>query len=148
MTRFLAIDFGERRIGVAVSASGRIALPLETLLRRNDRDAVAQILAAAEREEAGHLVVGEPVNVDGSRGAPAERAKRFAALLGRASGLPVSLHPETLTTVTARERLRDAGVDLRRSPERLDAVSAQVLLEDFLAHHDEAVQRTRGEGSR
>lgn len=134
MTRFLAIDFGERRIGLAVSATDRLCLPLTTLSRRNDREAVAEILATAEREEAEHLVVGEPLNVDGSSGPAARRARSFAGRLGRAGDLPVSLHQETLTTVAARERLREAGVDLRREPERLDAVSAQLLLEDFLEH--------------
>lgn len=134
MTRFLAIDFGERRIGLAVSAAGDLSLPLETLLRRSDREAVADILAAAAQEEIGHFVVGEPIGIDGTRGPSARRAQRFAALLERASGLPVSLHPETLTTVAARERLRAAGLDPRRAPERLDAVAAQVLLEDFLSH--------------
>jgi putative Holliday junction resolvase len=138
VSRILAIDFGERRIGLAVSVAGGLCLPLATLHRRNDRDAVADILAVAEQEEIGHLVVGEPLGVDGSRGDAAERARSFAERLGRASRLPVSLHPETLTTVAARERLRAAGVDLRRSPERLDEVAAQVLLEDFLAHRSGA----------
>ena len=134
MTRFLAIDFGERRIGLAVSAPGDLSLPLRTLQRRSDREAVADILAAAAQEGIGHFVVGEPIGIDGTRGRSARRAQGFAALLERASGLPVSLHPETLTTVTARERLRAAGLDPRRAPERLDAVAAQVLLEDFLSH--------------
>ncbi|HVS14425.1 MAG TPA: Holliday junction resolvase RuvX [Thermoanaerobaculia bacterium] len=144
MTRLLGIDFGERRIGLAVSTED-VVLPLRTLERRNDREAVETIVGVAREQSASRLVVGEPLRVDGTRGAAAERARSFAARLERRSGLPVSLHPETLTTVAARERLRDAGVDLRRFPERLDAVAAQVLLEDFL--RTGAPERAAGAGT-
>jgi putative holliday junction resolvase len=132
MTRFLGIDFGERRIGLAVSAEGELVLPLCTVERRSDREAIERIAGIARDESVERLVVGEPLRVDGTRGAAADRARAFAARLERLSGLPVTLHPETLTTVAARERLREAGVDLRRFPGRLDAVAAQVLLEDYL----------------
>lgn len=131
--RTLGIDFGERRIGLAISdEEGRVAVPLGTLHRTSDRVAIAELLAILEREGAAALVVGEPVNVDGSRGPAAERARSFAARLGRRSGLPWSLINESLTTVEAAERLRAAGVDVRRDPERLDAVAAQILLQEAL----------------
>ena len=131
--RTLGIDFGERRIGLAISdEEGRVAVPLGTLRRTSDRAAIAELLAILEREGAAALVVGEPVNVDGSRGPAAERARSFAARLGRRSGLPWSLVNESLTTVEAAERLRAAGVDVRRDPERLDAVAAQILLQEAL----------------
>lgn len=131
--RTLGIDFGERRIGLAISdEEGRVAVPLGTVRRTSDRAAIAELLAILEREGAAAVVVGEPVNVDGSRGPAAERARSFAARLGRRSGLPWSLVNESLTTVEAAERLRAAGVDLRREPERLDAVAAQILLQEAL----------------
>jgi putative Holliday junction resolvase len=145
MTRLLAIDFGERRIGLALSADGELVLPLQTLHRRTDREAVAQIVEAGRTEAVDGFVVGEPVLVDGSRGEAAQRTRSFAARLERASGLPVTLHPETLTTVAARERLRSTGVDLRRHPGRLDEVAAQILLEDYLRAQAPSRTPTAGE---
>ena len=144
MARTLGIDFGERRIGLAISdQDGRVAVPLGTLRRTSDRAAIAELLAIAEREGVGALVVGEPVNLDGSRGPAAERARSFAARLARRSGLPWSLVNESLTTVEAAERLRAAGVDPRREPERLDALAAQILLQEALDHERAAPSRER-----
>lgn len=132
--RLLAIDFGERRIGLAVwSAESGIALPLEVVVRRSDDQAIAEIAARATREQVDRLVVGEPRNVDGSTGPAAERARRFATKLGRATGLPCDLTEETLTTVEATERLRAAGLSERALRTKVDAVAAQVLLEQYLA---------------
>lgn len=131
--RCLGIDFGERRIGLAISdPEGRLAVPLTTLERRNDRSAVRAIAEIARREGVGRLVLGEPVGLDGQRGEAAERARRFGDKLAEVSGLPVRLVNESLTTVEAQQRLREAGVDPRREPERIDAVAAQILLQEAL----------------
>lgn len=131
--RSLGIDFGERRIGLAISdPEGRLAVPLTTLERRNDRSAVRAIEEIARREGVGRLVLGEPVGLDGQRGEAAERVRRFGDRLAGITGLPVRLVNESLTTVEAQERLRAAGVDTRREPERIDAVAAQILLQEAL----------------
>lgn len=131
--RSLGIDFGEKRIGIALSdPEGSFAVPLTTLARKDDRAAVRQIVEIARREGVERLVVGEPVNLDGTRGPAAERARRFGAKLAEAAGLPVDWVDEALTSVEAVERLRAAGVDPRREPERIDAVAAQILLQEAL----------------
>ena len=132
--RALGIDFGERRIGLAITAhNGRLALPRETIVRQTDRRAVYQIAALAREEEVTHLVLGEPRGLeDGARGEAADRIRRFGAKLEKAARLPVLYVEETLSTVEASERLRLAGVDERKNPERLDAVAAQILLEQAL----------------
>src|SRR5262245_3238095 len=131
--RCLGIDFGERRIGLAISdPEGRLAVPLATLVRRNDRSAVREIAEIARREGVGRLVLGEPVGLDGQRGESAERVRRFGDKLAEVSGLPVRLVNESLTTVEALERLRAAGIDPRRDPSRIDAVAAQILLQEAL----------------
>jgi len=136
--RTLALDFGERRIGLALSdPDGRFALPLTTLQRTDDRTAVREIADIVEREEVGALVLGDPVNVDGSRGDASERVHRFAGKLAEATGLEPTFVVETLTTVAARERLVAAGVDVRKNPERLDATAAQILLEEALSRQAE-----------
>ena len=131
--RSLGIDFGEKRIGLAISdPEGRLAVPLTTLVRRNDRSAIREIEEIARREGIGRLVLGEPVGLDGQRGEAAERVRRFGDRLAGITGLPVRLVNESLTTVEAQERLRAAGIDPRREPERIDAVAAQILLQEAL----------------
>ncbi len=130
----LGIDFGERRIGLAISDSeGRFALPLLTFERTDDRQAARRIAAIARDEEVELLVLGEPRGADGLRGEAAERVGRFGHRLAELTGLTLDLVDETLTTREAARRLREAGVDLRRHPERLDAVAAQIVLEEGLA---------------
>lgn len=140
----LGIDFGERRIGLAISdPAGRMALPLTAVERPDDKTAVARIADVAASEGVEVLVVGEPRNLDGSRGPAAERAARFGRKVAAASGLPLELIDEALTSVEAEERLRAAGVDPRRQPGRIDAVAAQILLQDAL---DRRQARSTGGG--
>src|SRR5947199_12328 len=106
--RALGIDFGERRIGLAISdPAGRLALPLATIERETDRKAIGRIAEIAGREGVARLVVGEPVGLDGERGPAARRARGFAARLAERTGLPCELVDEALTSVAARERLAE-----------------------------------------
>ena len=131
--RALGVDFGEKRIGLAISdPEGRLAVPLATLARRSDRSAAAQIVAIARREGVGRLVLGEPVGLEGGRGPAAERVRRFGARLAAAAGLPLRYVGEALSSVEAAARLREAGVDPRRDAGRIDAVAAQILLQEDL----------------
>lgn len=131
--RALGIDFGERRIGVAISdPEGSYALPSATLARTDDASALAAIAEIARREGVAWIVVGEPLRSDGSAGPPAVRARRFAARLSSLSGLPVETIDETLTSREADHRLREAGVPPARRRERRDALAAQLLLQEAL----------------
>ena len=132
-TRILGIDFGERRIGLAISDDdGRLAVPLTTLERRSDRSAIRRIDEIARREGVGLLVVGDPVGLDGQRGPAAERIDRFTGRLRAASGLPCERVPEALTSREAESRLAAAGVPRRDWPRRVDQVAAQILLQEAL----------------
>lgn len=133
MARALAIDFGEKRIGLALSdPDGTVAVPLPTLRRRDDKSALRALAELAEREDVELLIVGEPRNLDGSRGERAERCASFAGKLERSTGLPLRLVNEALTSREAERRLRESGVDPRKHPERVDALAAQLLLEEAL----------------
>jgi len=132
--RVLGIDFGEVRIGIAISdPAGKLAVPLTTLSRVSDMDAIAQIQAIVRRENIEHLVLGEPRNMDGSIGDAAHRVRSFRRKLQEQIPLPCDLVDETLTSVEARERLLDAGIDPKRVRERIDQVAAQILLEQYFA---------------
>lgn len=133
----LGIDFGERRIGLALSdPSGTFALPHGVVERETDRRAVYRIVELVRSEGVERLVLGEPRGLDGSAGEAVDRVRRFGRKLEKASGLPITFVDESLTTVEAAERLRASGLDRRDRPGRRDAVAAQILLQQAL---DEAV---------
>ena len=131
--RALGIDFGEKRIGLAVSdAEGRWAMPLTTIDRHTDRRAIYRISELATAEGVGVLVLGEPLGHDGTAGAAVRRVRRFGQRLGKASGLPIHWVNEALTTIEAAERLQEAGLDLGEKSGRRDSVAAQILLQEAL----------------
>jgi putative Holliday junction resolvase len=136
----LGIDFGERRIGLAISdPKGRWAMPLATLERTTDRRAAYEIAALVRREEVRALVLGEPRHPSSGQPQEAvERIRRFGARLGRITGLPVAFQDETLTTAEAGARLEAAGLDTEA---HLDAHAAQVILQEALT------ARTRKHGA-
>ena len=131
MTRVLAIDFGEKRIGLATGdTSGGIATPRRTILRSSDDAAAAEIARFCRDELVEELLVGIPRSpADGSESAIAPRIRSFAEKLGLALALPVGYHEETLTSDEAARRIRG-----RRSRAGVDAEAAAVLLEDWLSH--------------
>jgi putative Holliday junction resolvase len=131
--RALGIDFGEKRIGLAISdPDGRFAVPLTTLERRNDRSALRQIAEIVRREGVERLILGEPKGLDGRGGETAERVRRFGERLAEMTGLPLERVDEALTSAEAAGRLRQAGIGSRREPGRIDAVAAQILLQEVL----------------
>jgi putative Holliday junction resolvase len=134
--RYLAVDHGSRRIGLAISdPGGRIASPLKQLAATGDgvRDAAA-VLAEAAAAEAGAIVVGLPLNMDGSHGSMAAASAAFADRLREAGGLPVHLFDERLTSHAADAVLDAAGWKQRskRRKARRDMLAACVLLQRFL----------------
>ena len=129
----LGVDFGERRIGLSLSDPARtLAVPLAAIERTSDRAAIGEIAAVARREGAGLLVLGEPRRLDGTRGDAARRARRFGERLARATGLPLVLVDEALSSVEAAARLAEAGVAAKDRAGRVDAVAAQILLQEAL----------------
>jgi putative Holliday junction resolvase len=137
--RVLAVDFGERRIGLAISdPERRLALPLGVVERRSDRQAIGDLRDLARREEVGLLVVGEPRSPEGESGPATRRARAFGERLARACRLPCRFVEETLTTVEALSRL--GRVSQRGHPGRtgsqgppVDALAAQVILEEAIS---------------
>ena len=142
MAVILAVDWGERRMGIAVCdalqvlASGR-----PTLQVRGLADAVAQVTAVARAEEAERIVVGWPILPSGDRGDAARAAERFADALRGACGLPVELLDERLTSSASEQRLSERGGRRRRDKERIDQGAAMQLLEDWMAR--DSVRRAR-----
>jgi putative Holliday junction resolvase len=129
MPRILAVDFGERRIGLATSdASGSLATPRVTLLRKSDEVVLEELARFAGREEIAVAVFGIPRSPEGVESPIAGRIRSFAAKFERRTGLPVRFHEETLTSDEAARRL-----PRRATKEDVDRAAAAVLLEDYLA---------------
>lgn len=134
LVRVLAVDFGEKWIGLAVSdETGRVVVPVGAVARTSDARAAAEVARAAKERGAARVVVGLPRNLDGREGPVARRARNFARRVAEASGLPVDLHGEALTSVAADAALDAAGVARRNRAGRRDAEAAAVLLRDWLA---------------
>lgn len=129
----LAVDHGERRLGIAVSdLTGTLSRPLTVLSHISRAEDVRRVNELAHSHGARLVVVGQSFDEDGHPNAAGERARRFAEELKSRTGLDVILWDESLSSVEARARLREAGVRRkgRRSPD--DAIAAAVILESFL----------------
>jgi putative Holliday junction resolvase len=132
--RALGIDPGSKRIGLAVSdRSGTVASPLAVLQRsRSRRHDDAEIARIVREEEVEVVVVGLPLNMDGSEGAAAKAAIAEARRLATVVGVPVELHDERRTTVSADRSMLDAGLNAVERRRRVDKVAAAIMLQSWL----------------
>jgi putative Holliday junction resolvase len=131
--RILAIDLGERRMGLALSDPLRItAQGLPTAECRNRREDMNFIKSLVKKHDVCLIVIGHPLNMDGSRGPAAERAERFAAALTKHIGMDVQLWDERLTSVEANRLMRDAGLRHQERGRNVDQMAAALLLQNFL----------------
>ncbi len=128
----LAVDLGEKRSGFAVSdPRGKLALALPTLADA----APADVARVAEEQRVEKIVLGLPLNMDGTEGPAARRVQAFAEALRHHIDLPVETWDERLSTAEGEARLRDAGFDRRERSRRSDVAAALVILESYLAAH-------------
>lgn len=136
----LAIDYGTRRVGLAVSA-GFLARPLDVLPHGAIEGLVARILDVADREQATRFVVGLPVHADGSEGEQAEATRLFARYLAGQTPRPVLLFDEYGSSQSAQSALIASGAGRRKRRGRLDAVAAAKFLQDFVDREGEGAER-------
>lgn len=131
--RILAIDYGASRIGLAVSDPlGIIASPVGTIKSvgmKGDVDALAQ---KAKELGADKIILGLPINMDGSEGVRAEISRKLAAVLQKVSGISVELVDERLSTVSAERVLDEANVRWNKRKQVVDTISAQIILGTYL----------------
>lgn len=134
ISRFLGIDYGTKRIGLAVSdVGGCIASPLSVIVSQGDLAAqVREVMAAGREYEVEAYVLGLPLNMDGSVGRQAELTRAFGDLLARVSGLEVHYWDERLSSHGADVYLSEAALTSKKRRARRDAVAAQIILQSFL----------------
>lgn len=132
MYKVMALDIGTKRIGIALSdyllmlANGHSYIP-----REPDEDALSSIYKIAKENNVQKIVVGLPLNMDGTKGFQAENCENFAAKI---QGYEVIFEDERLTSNTAEENLRQKKIDFRKDKGLVDIESACIILEQYLAH--------------
>jgi putative holliday junction resolvase len=130
--RILAIDYGRKRIGLAVSdAMGITAHPLAVLSRTNRRNDLRRLRELCREHSVGRIIVGHPIDMTGELGEMADEASRFAARLKKEVGLPIELLDERLTSWEAEQSLPEAK-SARRKGAPIDDLAAAILLREYL----------------
>ncbi len=133
---FLAFDFGTKRIGMAVGQTlTQSACPIQAVKNQQNIPDWPAILSAIETWQPHALVVGIPVNMDGTEQPLAGRAKHFAKELQAKTQLTIHEADERLTTVEAKQQLFESGGKKAIDQADIDSVAAQLLLQQFLCHH-------------
>ncbi len=134
--RILGLDYGDSRIGMAVSdETGAMAQGLTTLVRKNrqkDMQALADVIQSLGIEG---IVIGYPLRIDGTEGIQCEKVKRFAALLDRTFHLSVILWDETFSTRDAEEMMAQANVKRHKRRGMVDRIAASIILQSYLDAH-------------
>lgn len=130
----MAVDYGTKRIGLAIcDAEERLASPCGVMTAVGEALRDAQLIADAARQNAAEgLVIGLPLNMDGTEGAMARRHRDLARMIEDSSGLPVELFDERLTSYQADDWMRQSGLSHKQKKARRDALAAVALLQAFL----------------
>jgi len=145
--RLVALDLGTKRVGVAISDElGITARPLPFIERRSWKDLLRQVAITIETYDACGLVIGLPLNMDGSRGPAAEEAERLAENFRRSLSVPVYLQDERLSSIDAADTIKSARVDDKELARRIDSEAAAIILRDFMAAIDRGKSPTIGTG--
>lgn len=131
--RVMGIDLGGKRTGIAISDESEfLASGVCTIRAKSLADLVAQICELITKNNVKHLVLGHPINMDGTQGASAKRAAEFAELLRKETGLPVELYDERCTTMAAHTILNYTDTRAEKRKAVIDTLSAEMILQDWL----------------
>ena len=146
--RILGVDWGEIRIGLALTDESQIlASPLETLRRRaGKRFPMVRFLELTDQHHPVGLVVGLPLSLEGAEGESAGAAREMAATLARRTGLPLELWDERMSTARALGVIREQAGTTRGRKDDVDALAASVLLQHFLDARKNRAERTESTG--
>ena len=133
--RIMAIDYGDAHTGIAISDPTGFLAGFTTVIDAYRPEAVAERVAALAREHGvEELVLGHPINMDGTRGPRSEKARAMAELLREATSLPVILCDERRTTIDAHQILFNSGKNSKKRKKVVDAVAASLILEGYLTY--------------
>jgi putative Holliday junction resolvase len=132
--RVLGLDVGTKTIGVALGlVSMSLTEPVVTLSRSGVKKDVVQLVQICQRHPVQRIIVGLPLQLDGTEGRSARLARQIGDALAAATGIEVEYFDERFTTVEASSRLHDSGVNSRNQKQMIDQVAAMVILEDWMS---------------
>ena len=132
--RILAIDLGEKRIGLAISdALGITAQGLPTIQVKNEQEICPKIMETINERNVTQLVFGLPKNMNGTLGPQAKKVEEYAQKLKQLSGLPVDFEDERLSTVSAEQVLLEADTSRAKRKKVIDKLAAMIILQSYLA---------------
>ncbi len=134
--RIMGLDFGSKTVGVAVSDPLFLTAQGVEIIRREKENQLRKTLARIEEligeYEVGEIVLGLPMNMNGTEGVRVELTREFQEKLERRTGLPVHLYDERLTTVMADNAMMEAGIRRENRKEYVDRIAAQLILQGYL----------------
>ena len=131
--KIMAVDFGDVRTGIAVCDVSRLIASGKGYISPGGIDRTADAIAEAAREYGvAAIVVGLPVNMDGSHGARAQRCEKLASFLKERLDIPVAVFDERMTTMTASRYLNETGTHGKKRKQVIDTLSAQIILQNCL----------------
>jgi len=138
LKRLMALDYGERRIGVALTDPEQlITFPYKTIDTRKTPDVVKEIVGIVKDRDVGALIVGNPLNAHGMDSKKSKDIKKFIAMLSNHLSISITLWDESYTTKAAVALLNQANRKLKKNRDKVDQLAASLLLKDYLEHHNE-----------
>ncbi len=133
--RILAVDYGDSRTGLAISDKSEIlASPLLTIYEKDFERCAQAVAENARKNGAEMIVVGDPINMNGTRGPRSEKCRQFAQMLRELTGLEVNMWDERSTTVSAISIMNENNKRGQKRKEALDQAAAAIILESYLAY--------------
>jgi len=134
--RIMCIDYGDVRTGIAVSDGlGLIAVGLETITAPGDRALIEKIKEIASGYSIIKFIVGNPINMNGTRGERSEKAQKFAEKLSAATGIETELYDERCTTMQAHQIMNLTNTRGKKRKATIDTLSAQIILQNYMDSH-------------
>ena len=130
----MGVDYGDARTGLALNA-GSFAFGAGCVRAEGMRRTAEEVAAAAAEKSAELIVVGNPINMNGTEGPRSEKCRAFAKMLGELSGIPVELYDERLTTVSAHNIMLELNVRGKKRKDNVDELSATIILQDYIDRH-------------
>ena len=142
--RFMGLDYGAKTVGVALSDALLLtAEPFETIFRTEEnklRKTLRRIEEIASGYEVSLIVLGLPLNMDGTDSEQTGKAREFSEILKRRTGLPVVFQDERLTTFAADEVLEESGIPKKDRKQAIDRIAAALILKEYMDNHKEEYQ--------
>ena len=143
--RIMALDYGSATVGVAMTDPlGITVQPSETITRKQEnhlRRTCSRIEEMVRENGVDLIVIGLPLNMDGTEGERAQKSRAFGAMIERRTGVRAVFQDERLTTVAADEILDDLGIDHKERKKHIDAIAASIILQDYINAGERHEQR-------